>query len=186
MRKLVVYNMVSVDGYFAGKDGDISWHTVDDEFNQFAIETLSQVDTIIFGRTTYQLFEGYWPRALVDPQTNPANLVIAQAIDNAKKIVFSKSLESVTWHNSQLEHEISPDKIKQLKAESGKDIIIYGSGAIVRQLTKLDLIDEYRFIISPTILGAGETMFEGAHQTPLNLVATRSFVNGNLLVVYAI
>ena len=87
MRKIVIFNLISLDGYFAGKNGDISWHNVDDEFNKFAIRQTSQFGGIIFGRTTYQLFEDFWPKALKDPKTSPDDRKIAQIIDDIWKPV---------------------------------------------------------------------------------------------------
>src|SRR5574337_250283 len=102
MRKIIVSEMMTVDGFFAGPNGEIDWHVVDDEFNAYAIDLLKQVDTILFGGTTYDLFVNYWPKAAEDPLTFGDNLEIANRINAAKKIVFSKTLQTVTWKNSEL------------------------------------------------------------------------------------
>src|SRR5882762_10290184 len=108
MRKLIVFNLVSLDGYFAGPNGEIDWHNVDEEFNTFAVEQTKTFGAILFGRTTYELFESYWPKALTDPATGKDDLEIAQTIDEVEKIVFSKTLESVSWNNAMLMHNIDP------------------------------------------------------------------------------
>ena len=178
--------MISLDGYFTDSNGGIDWHTVDDEFNRFAIEQLESCDTILFGRVTYKMFEDYWPDAAKDPQTGPDDLKIASYINDAIKIVFSKTLESVTWQNSQLKAKISTDEIRKLKAATGKNIVIFGSGTIVQQLTNLGLIDEYRLMISPIILGSGKALFNNVHKMPnLKLLEARSFANGNVLLRYS-
>lgn len=184
MRKIVVFNLISLDGFFAGEDGNIDWHMVDDEFNDFAVEHTKEFGAIIFGKTTYQLFEDFWPKALHDPKMSPEDLEVAKTIDDVEKIVFSKSLKEVTWKNSKLFHEIDPEEVKKWKAEEGKPIAIFGSGTIVQQFTKLGLIDEYRILVNPVILGKGKSMFAGVEMQKLKLINTRTFGNGNVLLTY--
>jgi len=188
MRKIRMFNMISVDGFFAGEDGNIDWHTVDDEFNAFAIENMSSVDTYIFGRVTYQLFASYWPEAIKDPASNDEERHIGKTINDARKIVFSKTLKDVSgWAGSELYSDIDPAEVKKWKAQDGKDLIIFGSGSIVCQFTELGLIDEYGFMVSPVILGAGKPLFTGLDMSlKLKLLSAREFKsNGNVLLTYA-
>jgi len=185
MRKIIVFNLVSIDGYFAGINGDIDWHNVDDEFNKFGIEQTKSFGTILFGRTTYQLFENFWPKALADPATSPDNREIAKIIDDIEKIVFSTSLQSVMWKNSKLFREINKDQILKLKEEEGGNIVLFGSGTIVQQMTNLELIEEYRLMVNPVVLSAGQPLFKDLkHPLNLQLLETREFKNGNLLLTY--
>ncbi len=184
MRKIVLFNLISIDGYFAGIDGDISWHNVDDEFNEFAVEQTKTFGTIIFGRTTFKMFEEYWPKALTDPATSEEDRQIAQAIDDATKIVFSKTLTESSWNNSKIFNEINPENIKAWKEREGKDAVIFGSGTIAKQLAELDLIDEYRLMVNPIILGEGKNMFENLEKKNLKLVSLKQFGNGNILLTY--
>lgn len=184
MRKIVVFNMISVDGYFAGVDGNIDWHNVDDEFNKFAIKHTAEFGGIIFGKTTYQLFENFWPKALKDPKTGKDDLKIAKIIDDVYKIVFSKTLKDVTWKNTLLLHKIDSKEVKKWKQMDGKDIAIFGSGTIVRQFSDLNLIDEYRLMINPVILGKGKPLFENVKKKNLKLKKTRGFKSGNVLLYY--
>src|SRR5258708_36157805 len=110
MKKIIMFNLVSIDGYFAGPNGEIDWHNVDDEFNKFAVEQTQTFGAIIFGRTTYQLFESFWPNAITDPNLSPEDHKIGQIIDDAEKIVFSTTLQKVTWKNSRLFKKIDPKK----------------------------------------------------------------------------
>src|SRR5713101_1398051 len=127
MRKIIMFNLVSVDGYFAGEDGNIDWHNVDDEFNKFAVEQTQTFGSIIFGRTTYQLFESFWPKAVSDPKLSPEDHKIGQIIDNVEKIVFSTTLKKVTWNNSKLFKTIDPEEINKLKQQTGGgDMVIFG------------------------------------------------------------
>ncbi len=187
MRKIIVFNMVSVDGFFAGVDGNIDWHNVDDEFNKFAIEQLKEFQTILFGRTTYQMFESFWPAALKDPKTSEDDRKVAQNINDLEKIVFSSTLKKVTWNNSKILESIDSEKIKKLKQESRKDMVIFGSGTIVQAMANLNLIDEYRLMINPIILGQGKPMFKDMKDiVNLKLISTRTFKNGNVLLCYQI
>ncbi|HVZ67058.1 MAG TPA: dihydrofolate reductase family protein [Patescibacteria group bacterium] len=180
MRKIIVFNMVTVDGYFAGSDGNIDWHMVDSEFNDFAIKQTAEFGTLIFGKTTYDLMKSYWPTeaALKDDPT------VAKLMNETPKIVFSKSLKSATWENTVLMDEIDTNAIRKLKEEKDKDIAIFGSGEIVQQFANLDLIDEYRLMVNPVILGEGKLLFKGVKKTNLNLVNSRTFGNGNILLYY--
>jgi len=187
MRKIIVFNMVSVDGFFAGVDGNLDWHNVDDEFNKFAIKQMREFHTILFGRTTYQMFESFWPVALKDPNTSEDNRKVAQSINDIEKIVFSSTLEKVTWNNSKILKEINSEEIKKLKQETGKDMVIFGSGTIVQAMTNLNLIDEYRLMINPVILGQGKPMFKDLKDiVNLKLLNTKTFKNGNVLLCYQI
>ncbi|MCX9025467.1 MAG: dihydrofolate reductase family protein [Candidatus Methanoperedens sp.] len=185
MRKVIVSEMVSLDGFFAGMNGEIDWHIVDEEFNQYAIDLLNTVDTILFGRVTYQLFEGYWPAAALNPSTSKSDIEIAHKINNNTKIVFSNTLENVRWKNTMLVKEVIPEEIAKMKQHPGKDLVIYGSGSIVSTFAQLGLIDEYRIIVNPVVLGSGKPLFKGIKdRINLKLLKTKMFSSGNVLLVY--
>jgi dihydrofolate reductase len=185
MRKIVMFNLVSIDGYFTDEKGEISWHVVDDEFNKWAVKTINDFDTILFGRITYEIFKDFWPQALHDQSMSDEDHIIAKAIDDYKKIVFSTQDLSTDWQGTVLWHEIDIEKIKGLKAETDKDIVIYGSGTIVKQFSELDLIDEYRLLVNPVILGKGKKLFENIPQKELRLIDSKVFGNGNVLLSYS-
>lgn len=189
MRKIVVFNLISLDGYFARENGDIDWHNVDDEFNNFAVEHTAEFGTLIFGHTTYKIFEEFWPTLLssgsvAGQPASPEDMKIAEIIDDVEKIVFSKTLDKVTWKNSKLFHEIDPEEVKKWKAGEGKPMAIFGSGTIVQAFTKLGLIDEYRLMVNPIILGKGKPLFKDVDQVKLKLINTKVFKNGNVLLYY--
>jgi dihydrofolate reductase len=185
MRKIVMFNLVSVDGFFAGPDGNIDWHVVDEEFNQAAVAMIERFDTMLFGRTTYQLFESYWPNAAKDPATSKEDRIIADKINEMTKIVFSKTLDKVTWAHAQLVHALVPQAIENMKHQPGRDIVIYGSGTIVQQLTTLGLLDEYQLLVNPVILGTGKPLFKDVQGTlKLQLLSTKQFRSGNVLLTY--
>jgi dihydrofolate reductase len=181
MRKLIVFNLITLDGFFAGPNGEIDWHDVDEEFNAFAVEQLEAVGTLLFGRVTYEGMLSYWPTA--DP-----NDPIADKMNNLPKVVCSKSLDRVewgTWDNATLVKDNLPEAISTLKQQPGGDLMIFGSGTIVSLLAGLGLIDEYRIMVSPIILGSGKPLFSGLdHSVRLRLLKTRAFRLGNVLHYY--
>jgi dihydrofolate reductase len=181
MRKIIVQEMITVDGFFAGPNGEIDWHHVDSEFNEYAIEFLDTVDTLMFGRVTYDLMAGYWPT----PEGLKDDPIIAGKMNSLAKIIFSKTMDNASWNNSKIVSEIDAVEIEKIKQGPGKDIAIYGSGKIVSALTELGLIDEYRFIINPVILGKGKTLFADLKNKPgLKLLETKEFKSGNVSLSY--
>ncbi len=181
-----MFNFVTLDGYFAGSDGNIDWHPVDDEFNLFAADFISQCDTALFGRTTYDLFAGFWPTVLSNANASPDDRSIAQSLNNMRKIVVSHNQSNTDWKNTETWQSLSVDKIKELKRQDGKNIVIYGSGTIVKQLTDLGLIDEYQIIVAPVILGSGKSLFDGSNQKMLKLTGIKMFNAGNVLLTYSV
>ncbi len=181
MRKLSVFNLVSLDGYFAGEGGDISWHNVDAEFNRFAEEKANSGNILLFGRVTYELMAGYWPT----PEAIRNDPVVAAGMNKSEKVVFSRTLEKADWNNTRLVKGDMPAEIRRLKERSEKDMTILGSGSIVAQLTQEGLIDEFQVLVNPVVLGRGRTMFEGVgRKIGLTLTGTRTFGNGNVLLTY--
>ena len=179
---------LSLDGYFEGLNHDLSWHNVDHEFNKFAIEQLRETGLILFGRRTYQLMEGFWPKAAVDPKTSPDNQEIARLINNIEKIVFSRTLDSVreteNWRNVKLRRKVDPVEIRRLKEMPGKDIWV-GTSDLAVSFIKEGLIDEFRFMINPVVVGGGRRIFEGLNRKlDLELMESRNFASGNVLLYY--
>lgn len=186
MRKIIMFNFVTIDGYFAGADDTIDWHPVDDEFNSFAVDFINQCDTALFGRTTYDLFASFWSTATSDSNLTTEDHSIARSLTDMRKIVITHNELNTDWEHSETWQGIDADRIQELKQQDGKNIVIYGSGTIVRQLTELNLIDEYQVIIAPVILGSGKLLFEGNSQKHLELVGTKIFSAGNVLLKYGL
>ena len=178
----------SLDGYFEGLNHDISWHKVDEEHNQFAIELLRGTDTILFGRRTYELFESFWPNAADDPRMSTSNLEIARLINNMSKIVFSRSLERVqkkkNWKNVRLVHSLDPEEVARWKQQPGKDISV-GGNDLAMSLVRNGLLDEFRIMVNPIALGSGTPLFRGLEEKmSLKLLNVRTFKSGNVLLCY--
>jgi dihydrofolate reductase len=181
MRKVILFNLITLDGYFEGLNSDISWHRVDNEFNQFAIEQLESTDGLIFGRKTYELMANFWPTSAGlngEPET-------AWRMNSLPKYVFSKSMENAEWNNTKLIKGEATTELSKLKQQSGKDLFIFGSGNLADTFTKNGLIDEYRLLVNPIILGAGVPLFKDSSKiTTLELINVRIFQNGNVLLIY--
>ncbi len=180
MPRLVVFNNVSLDGYFVDANGDMSWaHKQDPEWSAFVSENASGTAVLVFGRITYDLMASYWPTPLA-MKNNP---VVAEGMNNLQKVVFSRTLDKATWKNTKLVKGDMLQEVRKMKSEPGPDIVILGSGSIVAQLAQAELIDEYQVALSPIVLGKGRSMFEGVKQN-VNLKKTRAFGNGKVMLWY--
>jgi dihydrofolate reductase len=185
MRKVILSNEVTLDGFFAGPNGELDWQIVDEESHQYAIDLLSHVDALLFGRVTYQLMADYWPAAATNPSTSKSDLEIADKMNNLPKIVFSKTLQQVEWNNSRLVKDNIAQEISKMKQQSGKDMVIFGSGTIVPTFMQHGLIDEYRIIVNPVVLGNGKPLFKGINDKQnLKLLKTRLFDSGIVILFY--
>lgn len=182
MRSLMVFNQVTLDGYFSGPNGDLGWaHKQDPEWNAFVAQNASGGGELLFGRVTYELMASYWPT----PEAMKANPRVAEGMNDLPKVVFSRSLERAAWKNTKLVKGDLVAEVQRMKQQDGKDMVILGSGSVVSQLAQAGLIDEYQVVVNPVVLGKGRTMFEGIEdKLALKLASTRSFGNGNVLLCY--
>jgi len=171
--------MITLDGYFEGPDRNIDWHRTDNEFNDFAVEQLNNTDMLLFGRVTYELMASYWPTE----QAKRSDPVVALLMNTIGKVVFSRTLRSAEWENTQLITEYVKEEIDRLKRQPGKDIAIFGSANLAASIN--DLIDEYRIMVNPVILGSGRPLFSSPDNSRnLTLTESRTFANGNVLLYY--
>jgi dihydrofolate reductase len=185
MRKIIAFTNVSVDGYFAGPNGEIDWFKgSDDEEKAFTHKAANQSATLVFGHTTYEMMAGYWPTQ--DAARNDP--FFAGVMNNAPKIVFSKTMKPVkdgpVWKNVTVLHEINPEAIIRLKKQEGGDMVILGSGLIVQQFSNLGLIDEYQLMVHPLLLGSGKYLFLDVNQMNLKLFNTKIFRSGKVFLSY--
>jgi dihydrofolate reductase len=184
MRKLVVFNSTSLDGYFSDTNGDMSFARKDNpdaEWDAFVAGNASGGGMLLFGRITYELMAGFWPTPLA-AENMP---VVAERMNNLPKVVFSRTLDKALWNNTKLAKGDMIGEIRKMKKEAGADMAILGSGSIVSQLAPHGLIDEYQIVVIPVVLGKGRTMFDGIKEkVSLSLTRTRTFGNGNVLLCY--
>jgi dihydrofolate reductase len=147
--------LVSLYGFFEGPNHTTDWHNVDEEFNEFANARLDSAGILLFGRVTYELMAEFWPTpaAARDDQITVANL------NRLPKIVFSRTLSSVTWQNTRLVKENFVEEILKLKGEPGKYLLVLGSSDLSVSLIQHGLIDEFRIMLNPVVLGNGTFLF---------------------------
>lgn len=182
MRPLIVFNSVSLDGFFAGAAGDYSWaHRPDAEWNDFMTNNASGSGEFVFGRVTYDLMASFWPT----PMAHQSFPVVAKAMNESPKTVFSRTLEKAPWNNTRLVKGDLVAEIKKMKQATGPGLVIFGSGTIISQLAQENLIDEYQIATCPVVIGKGKTMFETVEKKlSFKLTKTRSFQNGTVFACY--
>ena len=189
MRRIVMFNWVSVDGLFADENGGIDWIIRDPAVEKALREPRAGkgsvgADTILFGSITYTMFENSWPHIAKDPNAPEEMSKLADEINRMTKVVFSRTRKEVTWENSKLLRGNLIEEVEKLKQEQGTDIIIFGSGRIVQQLTEAGLIDDYFIALTPVVLGKGKPLFRDVQKRNLRLLAVQHFNSGNVLFHY--
>jgi dihydrofolate reductase len=184
MRKLAVFNNVTLDGYFTGPNGDFSWaHGGNDdaEFREFVSGNASSGGQLLFGRITYELMASYWPT----PNAMKNDPIVAEGMNGMPKVVFSRTLDKVSWSHTRLLRGDLATEIRRMKEEPGPGMTILGSGSIVSQAAAEGLIDEYQVVLNPVVLGRGRTMFDGIKERlNLKLTKTRTFGSGKVFLCY--
>ena len=181
MRKIIVLSYLTFDGFTASKDGSSKWIVWDQGVDEYYIETQRTADALMFGRATYESLKDFWTTS----KSAGENPELIEYINKTKKFVFSKSLAESDWHNTVILKDVVPSEIAALKRETGENIIVIGSGSIASQLANARLIDKYRFISLPVILGEGKPYFSDLERRlDLELLETKTFKCGNVLHRY--
>jgi dihydrofolate reductase len=194
-RRVVASTFVTLDGYMVGREEDMSWVTArfDPEMQaDIAQEMGRKTDIFVFGRVTYEIFAAYWPSAVPydeGDQLNPAQgkeePLIIGALNALPKLVFSKTLKSSEWNNTETLEGGLEDEIRRLKSQPGKAISIQGSASIVRALARADLIDDYRLYLHPVLLGDGKSLFaNGINRHDFELARVKPYANGVVSLSY--
>jgi dihydrofolate reductase len=198
MRKLIVSNAMSLDGYYEGPGKnvmalfDYRWdYPTDESFDAYNAERLRAADTLLLGRTSYDGFRGFWPSVADDPNATPIQREISRLNNAIDKVVISDSLtseETAPWHNTRIIGRAEAhEQITELKRQFGKDILVFGSRTLWRDLLAHDLVDELHLMIGPVVVGAGTPVFDGQPKASLRLIETRKWDgSGNVLVWYEV
>lgn len=187
MRKIIVSEFYTLDGLMSDPEDKMEWvlGIFNEEMGKYEGNLYDNADTLLLGRTTYKIFEGYWPQAPSNPASSQGDIEMAHKMKNITKIVFSHSMKGVEWENSILLKEINPEEIIKLKQGEGKNILVIGSASIVQQLTNLGLIDEYHLLLHPVVLGKGKPLFKDIRQKHnLRLLEAKTFSNGVVMLRY--
>ena len=188
MRKIIVSLNITLDGFMSGPNCELDWHfqSWTEEMAESLCEQLSKADTILLGRVTYDAMAKYWPSQSSNPSYPRMDIAFAEMMNNYPKIVFSKTLTATEWNNSRSVKGNILTEITKLKQMPGNDMIIYGSGKIVSFLSRVNLIDEYVLWIHPVVLGKGRPLFKLSGQLRLELIKTKTFRTGVVVVCYKV
>jgi dihydrofolate reductase len=194
MRRIVMFNRVSADGYLADEKGSIDWVVQDPKLDEAVMSGGDvEIDTILFGRRTYEMFAAFWPHVTRDSigphgaPLSPAILKMASILNETPKIVFSKTMREAAWKETRVIPAFDAREIASMKKERGKDMIIFGSGTVVSQLTEHRLIDEYQVVVCPVLLGSGKPLMGGFYKViGLELQDARKFPSGSVLLRYTL
>jgi dihydrofolate reductase len=181
MRKLVSFMVVTLDGFYEGPNQEFDWPNVDDEFNEFAISQLNDIDALLFGRVTYEMMASYWPT----PAAIEGDPATADRMNNVNKVVYSSTLDAADWQNTTLVKGDAAESVAELKRQPGKMLALFGSPHLTVGLLERGLLDELRVMVNPILLGGGASLFTGLKdRVSLELLTTTTFKSGNVLLRY--
>ena len=173
MRRVILLMHMSLDGFVAGRNGEMNWITIDDEIFKDANELATTADVALYGRNTYQMMASYWPSVLANSNSTALEVEHALWMENVRKIVFSTTLENAEWNNTRLIKQNITEEVIKLKHKPGRNMIIFGSPCLTHSFMERGLIDEYRININPVVLGGGVPLFKKI-QDRVNLKLSRS------------
>lgn len=184
MRRVIVFNHVSLDGYFTDANGSMNFAHgtgADAEWDAFVESNTGRDGVLVFGRVTYDLMASYW----TTPMAADKQPTLAERMNARSKVVFSRTMRTATWENTTLINTDAVGAIRRLRQDDGDDLVILGSGTVVAQLADAQLVDEYQIVVAPVALGHGRTLFHGVRRAlPLRLSSSRVFANGKALLTY--
>lgn len=179
MRKIISFMHMSLDGFVAGPDGEMNWIKVDEEIFDYVGKRISEGDTALYGRVTYQMMENYWPTAGDKPGASKHDVEHSTWYNKAHKVVLSKTMEDAGLTNTKIISDNLSDSINAIKQQPGEDILLFGSPTATHALIQLDLIDGYWLFVNPIVLGRGIPLFTDIKdKIKLNLLNTRRFTCG--------
>jgi dihydrofolate reductase len=177
MRKIISFMHISLDGFVAGPNGEMNWITVNEEIFDHVGKRISEGDTALYGRVTYQMMESYWPTAADKPNASRHDIEHSKWYSTVHKVVLSKTLKDAT--NTTMISDHLSDQINAIKQQAGKEILLFGSPTATHALMQQTLIDGYWLFVNPIILGRGIPLFANIpEKVKLSLVTTRQFSCG--------
>jgi dihydrofolate reductase len=179
MRKIISFMHISLDGYVAGLNGELNWVKVDEEIFDFVGKRISESDTALYGRVTYQMMEKYWPTAADKPTATKHDIEHSKWYKKVHKVVLSKTLKDDNFTNTEIISDNLFKRINEIKQQDGNDILLFGSPTATHSLIQLNLIDGYWLFVNPIILGQGIPLFVNIKdKIRLKLMTTQQFSCG--------
>jgi dihydrofolate reductase len=187
MRKLISFMHISLDGFVAGPNGEIDWVKVDEEIFDYVGKRVSEGDTALYGRKTFEMMESYWPTAGEQPNASKHDIEHSKWYKKIHKVVLSKTLKEANLTNTTIIRDNISESIKKIKQQSGPDIAVFGSPTAVHALIQLNIIDGFWFFLNPIVLGKGISLFTGINKTiKLKLLNTHQFTCGVIELSYEV
>lgn len=185
MRKVFLHMNVSLDGLIEDDDHDIDWHFVDDEFEEYINNVLRSIDGMIFGRVAHRVLSEYWPTAASNPEASDRHLEAVRMMNSLPKYVISDGDYETRWQNSHVIRGDVASEIRRLKNKPEKDIALFAGAGVAQSFIRMGLIDEYRIVVNPVLLGGGTPLFKGGREKiNLRLLNTKTFGSGVLVLTY--
>lgn len=179
MRKIISFMHISLDGFVAGPNGEMNWITVDEEIFDHVGKRISETDTALYGRITYQMMEAYWPNAGDKPNASQHDINHSKWYNKAHKIVLSKTMNGAGLTNTTIIGDNISNEINKIKQRTVSEILVFGSPKATHSLIQQNLIDGYWLFVNPIVLGQGIPLFTGIKdKINLNLLSTRQFASG--------
>lgn len=181
MAKLTSFTFISLNGFYKGLNEDINWHQHGEEEAECSVESLKSNNTLLFGRVTYEMMKSFWPTQMAYDSFPE----VADKMNKAEKLVVSNSLKITNWKNTKIITENFIEKIIDLKKSSNKNIILLGSGNVLKQLANANLVDEYQIMIDPIFIESGEPILDSLKENiRLELTKSKVFKSGVILLYY--
>jgi dihydrofolate reductase len=179
MRKIISFMHISLDGFVAGVNGELNWVKIDEEIFDHVGKRISEGDTALYGRMTYQLMESYWPTAGTKPTASKHDIEHSKWYNKVHKVVLSKTMKDTGLTNTEIISDNLPERINKIKQQPGKDILLFGSPTATHALIQQNLIDGYWLFVNPIVLGRGIPLFTDIkNKIDLKLLTTRQFTSG--------
>jgi dihydrofolate reductase len=179
MRKIISFMHISLDGFVAGPNGEMDWIKVNDEIFDYGHTRISEGDTALYGRVTFQMMENYWPTAADKPTASKHDKEHSKWYSKVHKVVLSKTLNAADFTNTTIISENLSDKINEIKQTPGSDILLFGSPSATHSLIQQNLIDGYWLFVNPVVLGKGIPLFvDIKEKINLKLLTTKQFTCG--------
>jgi len=187
MRRIISFMHISLDGFVAGPNGEMNWIKVDEEIFDHVGKRISETDTALYGRVTYQMMENYWPTAGDEPDASKHDIEHSKWYNKAHKIVLSKTLEGADLANTTIISDNLADRLNEIKQQPGSEILLFGSPTATHSLIQQNLIDGYWLFVNPIILGRGVPLFADIQErVKLKLLNTRQFTAGVTALDYTV
>jgi dihydrofolate reductase len=179
MRKIISFMHISLDGFVAGPNGEMNWIKVDEEIFDHVGKRISEGDTSLYGRVTYEMMENYWPTAADKPTASKHDIEHSRWYKKVHKVVLSKTISETGLTNTTIISDNLLDNINKIKQQTGSDILLFGSPTATHSLMQLNLIDGYWLFVNPIILGQGIPLFvDIKEKIKLKLLSTQAFTSG--------